>query len=201
MILSRGWPSWFCPARARGYHVSLILLQDAKWKGLIKHFSPSTNVVVWRDVGDIVYPVVEGIFSDFNLKGTLTPVLNYITKFVVTLKALSKPSPNWMYYKTQVKHHLCGGVTTGSWIVHVYSYTNQEPFTILEQAQRDLSTIVDSMISKGTPCALPRILNQERELSAVELRPGTFHGRGLIPWNSAEIRIVVPGVFSPTKWI
>jgi len=144
---------------------------------------------------------VEGIFSDFNLKGALTPVLNYITKFAVTFKALSYPSANWMYYKTQLKHHLSGGVTTGSCIVHVYSFTNQEPFTILRQAQRDLSTIVDSMISKGTPCAPPRILNQEKKLSSVELRPGTFHGRGLIPWNSAEIRIVVPGVFSPTKWI
>jgi len=201
MIFSRGWPSWFWAARARGYHVSLILLQDASWKGLIKQFSPSTDVVVWQDVGDIVYPVVEGIFSDFNLKGTLTPVLNYITKFVVSLKALSNPAPHWQYYKTQLNHHLCGGVTTGSWIVHVYSLITHEPFTIVRQAQRDLSTVVDSMISKGTPCAPPRKLNQEKELSAVELRPGTFHGRGLIPWNAAAIRVVVPGVFSPTKWI
>ena len=46
MIFSRGWPSWFGAARSPGYHVSLILMQDATWKGLIKHFSPSTNVVV-----------------------------------------------------------------------------------------------------------------------------------------------------------
>jgi hypothetical protein len=66
MVFSKGWPSWFWAACAQGFHVSLILLQDDTWTRLIKHFSPSTEVVVWKNVGGISFPVVDGIFSDYN---------------------------------------------------------------------------------------------------------------------------------------
>jgi hypothetical protein len=100
------------------------------------------------------------------------------------------------------KHHLCGGVINGSWVVHLYTATAiPDQFRIPRQAQRDLSTIVDSMVSRGTPCAPPYILNRDKEPAVIELCPGTFHGRGLIPWNTIDIRAVVPSIFSPTKWI
>jgi hypothetical protein len=202
MVLCKAWPSWFWAARARGFHVALVLLSDVTWMGLIKHISPSTEVIEWKSFQDVQFPVVEGIFSDYNLKGTLTPILNYVTKFVVTIKAMQNPPNNWAHCKLQVKHHLCGGVTDGAWVVHLYvKAVIQDKLEVPRQAQRDLSCIVDSMVTRGTPCAPPKSLQENKEPCVVELRPGTYHGRGLIPWKLKDVRAVVPSVFSPTKWI
>ncbi len=33
------------------------------------------------------------------------------------------------------------------------------------------------------------------------LHPNTFHGGGLLPWNSRNPFVIAPGVFSPTNWV
>jgi len=170
IVFSKGWPGWFWAVQARKIQVSLICLQDISWLRVIKHFSPSTEVIAWSDVGTISYPVVDCLFSDYNLKGTLKPILHYVTQLVVATKALSDPPGQWQYFKKQVHHHHCGGVTDSSWILHIYTSIRREDFNISREASRDFS----------------------KEPAVI--------GRGLIPWRAVDLRVVVPSVFSTTKW-
>jgi hypothetical protein len=50
---------------------------------LIKTCSPATEVTGWRAVPITSWPVVDIIFSDFDLQGNLMPLWNYFTNDLV----------------------------------------------------------------------------------------------------------------------
>jgi hypothetical protein len=63
------------------------MLGDATWKALIKQCSPSTEVFVWGEVEDVPWSSVNTVFSDYDLRGKLKPLWDYITNHVVLTKA------------------------------------------------------------------------------------------------------------------
>lgn len=146
---------------------------------------------------------VNTVFSDYDLRGKLKPLGDYITNHVVLTKAARSPPSSWSHSKQQMHHVKFGGVTDGSWWVHVYlakAPASTESLLIKEQAKRDLSSILDSMVSSGRPCAAPRSIDTPNLPKVTEIRPGTYHGCGLLPWNSQKLWVIAPSVFSPTKW-
>jgi hypothetical protein len=165
IVLCRGWPSWFWAAHARGLVLRLAVLQEGIWSNLIKHFSPSTEVLVWGEQGEVDWPVVDMVFSDFTLKGNLRPILNHITQTVVTLKAICGMPSTWCYHKVVLRHVHCGGVTDGQWPLHTYSSCPRMELVTRIQAHRDMSTITDSMVSSGVPCR-PHNLSDKRKNQA-----------------------------------
>jgi len=68
------------------------------------------------------------------------------------------------------------------------------------QASRDLSVVIDTMVTGGRPCSAPKDVIHTKEPQVIEVRPKTYHCRGLIPWGVKPIWAVVPSVFSPSKW-
>jgi hypothetical protein len=133
MIFSRGWPSWLWSALSQGIDVKLIILSDATWISLVKTSAPASNVTVWSDVRDMSWPVVDFLFSDFDLQGKLSTLWTYITKLLVLRKAARKAPFSWKYMKVTVSHVDCGGVTDGGWWLHCYSPTMIEEIKIRPQ--------------------------------------------------------------------
>jgi len=200
IILCKSWPCWLWAALHQDYEVKLVIVQDDQWFNIIKQLSPTTEVIVWRDTDDKFWPVIDVAFTDFDLKGILMSLWNYITKAVVTLRALRNPPPGWGYTKLHISHSNCGGVTNGRWNVHVYRVKPKGPLVVRTQAPRDLSAIIDTMVSGGCPCTTPKEVIHSKEPQIIEVRPKTYHCKGLVPWGVEPIWAVVPSVFSPSKW-
>jgi hypothetical protein len=203
IVLSRGWPSWFWAAKCRGFDVKLILLDDARWKSVIRQNSPSTEVWTWNEIEDVTWGSVNTVFSDYDLGGKLKPLWDYVSNHVVLTKAARSPPPSWSHFKQQMHHFQYGGVTDGCWWVHVYlarAFGVSRGILVKEQDKRDLSTVLDSMVSSGRPCAAPKSVIITNPPKVIEVRPGTFHSCGLIPWNARKLWVIAPSVFSPTKW-
>jgi hypothetical protein len=200
IVLSKGRPSWFWAAKSRNYEIKIVLLGEVQWKPLIKRVSPSTEVFSWKEIDFITWPGVDAVFSDYALRGKLTPLWTYITKHVVSSKAMHTPQPNWGYTKTQLLHAECGGVTDGRWWVHIYSSGLPLHLSFPKQGQRDVSTILDAMVNKGHPCTAPKSIPACPIPRVVEICPGTYHSSGLVPWKTRSLWVITPNGFSPTKW-
>jgi hypothetical protein len=140
-LLFKSWPCWLWAALNQGYKVILVVSQDDRWFDIIKRISPATKVFLWQDMTNHFWPVAEVVFSDFDLKGKLMPLWNYITKAVVTLRAIRTPPPGWEHTKLYVSHANCGGITDGRWNVHVYQAKPATELVLKSQASRDLDVI------------------------------------------------------------
>jgi hypothetical protein len=119
VIFSRGWPSWCWAAKSRGFAVKCVVLGDVQWKGVIKKFSPSTEVLVWGMVFcdgtvDMSWLHTDVIFSDFHLKGKLKPLWSYASTHIVLSKPSRNPPLGWYYQKLFLEHSFCGGVCHAS---------------------------------------------------------------------------------------
>jgi hypothetical protein len=100
-----------------------------------------------------------------------------------------------------LNHKNAGGVTDGSWSLNVYSRVSQSTNEIEGPfSHRDLSSILDSKIG-GIPCPSPPSLSDHRTPQVWQLRPNTFHGGGLLPWNARNPFVIAPCVYSPTGWV
>lgn len=203
IIFCTGWPSWALAALSRNIDVKLIVLGDDTWHKLVQRIAPSSEIVVWGDsVKELVWPLADFVFSDVDpSQGKLNTLWPYITKLIVSLKAARKPPSSWHHQKLSISHQECGGVTNGSWYLNFYS-----PSAVIEtcyippQAQRDLSSIIDSMCSSGIPCSAPRSIDMVKVPTVHELRPGTFHYQGLLPWAIYQPIVIAPNVYSATKF-
>jgi hypothetical protein len=59
---------------------------------------------------------------------------------------------------------------------------------------------MDSMCSSGIPCSAPRSIDRVKVPAVYELRPGTFHYQGLLPWAIHQPIVIAPNVYSATKF-
>ncbi len=160
MVFSKGWPSWFWAALSRSFVVKIVVLGDIQWKWAVKAASPSVEVLGWEAVAACNWPTVDIVFSDYDLRGKLMPLWNYISKYLILSKASHKPPPSWGYAKVCLWHMECGGVTDGKWWAHVYSTISPLDVILPTQAKRDLSTIIETMNSGGHGATLAQLLHQ-----------------------------------------
>ncbi len=105
----------------------------------------------------------------------------------------------WSYNKLILNHSGCGGVTDGVWTVHTYTSLMVKPIRPMMQAQRDATTIMDSMINTGRPCKQPEDIVTGK-LRTILIRPEVYHASGLLPWKGKNPQVITRSVFSPTKW-
>jgi len=200
IILCRSWPSWFWAARSRNYQVKMVIVSNPIWKSVLLNTSPSTEVLVWS-AGSICwdFPAVTAVFSHFDLKGSLQVLWEQVSDLVILEKAEKNIPSGWNYNKHTMKHVLVGGVTDGQWIMHVYTSSLTGNLKPVLQAQRDATTILDSMITPGHPCK-PPITPEGNIPEILSIRPTVFHAAGLLPWRGQAPKVVTKNVFSPTKW-
>jgi hypothetical protein len=203
LILCKGWPSWFWVVRARNFDVKMVMLASPQWKGLLQSLYPATEVYVWSEWFGTL-PVVDYVMSDYDLKGTKLNILWFYTlKHIILAKASRSPQSGWVYKKFHMTHLECGGVTTGSWHIHLYSSRAESmPLSMSPQVEHDASTILNATVTGGRPVAAPISLAGKAAIgpSLLELRPNTFHGGGLIPWGAKPFWVITPNIYSPTKW-
>jgi hypothetical protein len=66
---------------------------------------------------------------------------------------------------------------------------------------RDLTSVLDSRIS-GMPVPAPSQASRNSETPRVlQLRPNTFFGGGILPWNLRDVFAIAPCIYSPTGWM
>lgn len=162
--------------------------------------SPSTKVLGWEEAEACIWPKVDMVFSDDDLRGKLMPLWNCIFKYLDLAKASHKPPSSWGYAKVCLNHMECGGVTNGKWWAHVYSSCSPFSVSLATQAKRDMSTIIDTMQSGEYPCPPPPSAPRTATPQVIEMRPWTFHFQGLLPWGVHLAWVISPNVFSTTKW-
>jgi hypothetical protein len=201
IVLCKGWPSWFWAARSRGFGIKLVVLSDLNWRSIVKVCSPETSVVSRQHVGKVDWHFVDTIFSDYDLQGKLIPLWNYFTNHLVLMK------PTWMknivekHTKLLLIHAQCGGVSDVSLWVHIYTKAGNMGIAILPQAPRYMGTIIDPMNSLGHPCPAPKLVKASTgQPQVIEIWPGSYHCKGLLPWATHLVWIIAPSVFSPTSW-
>jgi hypothetical protein len=82
-VFSKGWPSWFWGAIARGFSVKRVILSTLFWKSTVLNYSPSTEVLVWNSDLDLTWEIVMVIFSDYCLSGILSAAWEHVTHSVI----------------------------------------------------------------------------------------------------------------------
>ena len=106
----------------------------------------------------------------------------------------------YRYQLVHIKHSDCGGVSDGEWCFHVYQPEAQDPIDVTARmAGRDMYSIINSK-AEGLPCKPPVSCSCDVP-KVVKLRPGTYHVGGLYPTGVDKVHVIVPSVFSPTKWV
>jgi hypothetical protein len=203
MILSQGWPSWFWAARARGYDIKIVILSNVLWKTTILQHSPLTKVLVWSQDLEIPFESIQVIFSDFDLKGPLKDLWMYVTHFVILPRAARTKPQGWLEVKLSLSHFEMGGVTDGTWIIHIYCSEAIPGLMVPKQAARDASTVLNAMETGGYPCNAPNLpaLDSLTQPMVTLVREGVYYGKGLLPWRTQTPKVVTPNVFSPTRWV
>ena len=112
-------------------------------------------MVSWQDAQDFDWPIVDSIFSDFDVQGKLMLLWNYFTNHLVLMRATQVKNVPQLHSKVLLTHALCGGVTDGTWWVHVYTNGLEQHLEIPVRAQRDMTMVINYMIGAGCPCAPP----------------------------------------------
>jgi hypothetical protein len=201
IVICSGWPSWVWTAMARKMDVMLVIVQDVLWISLIKAMTPSSEVVLWTEWDDCIWPNVDFVFSDYDcFQGKLKTLWPYISKLGILSKASRRFPKEWHHTAVNLIHSHAGGVTNGQWIVNIYSRGTAQNFTPQLHAQRDMSSVIDTMVSTGHPCPIPQCMKPSETPKVLEVRPGTYHFQGLLPWDGRQSTIIAPNIFSTTKW-
>ncbi len=98
------------------------------------------------------------------------------------------------------QHSTCGGFTLGSWKVNFYQRQHKPQFAIpVTRNAHDLSAVLDYKMQERPCLPPPKIVTTSPE--AIQIRPNTYHGGGLLPWNFAQVWVVTHCIFSPIKWV
>ena len=201
-ILCCGWPGWAVAAKLRGWMIDVIVVKDSDWVDCIKCWFPDSSVVLfencvkWTSIG--VSSTVW--FSDADPPRKLS-LWDTDSKLIITRRrARRAPSHSWSMTTTSIAHTACGGVTDGRWTFYVYSRIPSPHLTPVETVGgRDLSTVFDTKV-QGIPCPPPTALVWSEPV-VVEIRPNTYHGNGILPWDARLSFVVAPCIFSPTNWV
>jgi hypothetical protein len=67
------------------------------------------------------------------------------------------------------------------------------------ELQRDLSSVINSAVGIGLECSAPKVKTYQNP-QVLELKPGTFHGGGLYPFQLRTARFIVPSIFTKIRW-
>ena len=204
-VISDGWPSWGFGAEARGLNVSVIVIKNNEWEGLIRRWFPKAAIMVYDEEfqWNPAMSLVQVWMSDINLPSKLNHLFTEAKLVILRRRARQVPPATWTMHAFTVTHAECGGVTDGKWVLFVYAKDAPNlPDTLqfMSTSHRNLRSVLDSM-SPGRPCSEPPKLASTTPLGLVKLRGTSFHCDGLFPWQDRLSFVFCPSIFSPTKWV
>jgi hypothetical protein len=188
-------------AVTRGWKLELIIVKDNVWDREIRSWFPKARVVEYGEatLGNIASAGAEVWFCDIDPPNKLNLWVSQSHYIITTRRARNGVSP-WKYQLLNLVHSECGGVTTGAWTMYVYNTPDVPPTqTPPRVSGRDLSTILNTKI-EGMPCKAPSF-KPHLVREAIEVRPNTYHGEGLLPWGCFQAKVIAPCVFSKTGWV
>lgn len=110
------------------------------------------------------------------------------------------PDLNWKMEQYKLTHLSIGGVTDGSWTF--YHYASHEDYQLQVINSRplwDLRSVSTSTL-EGRPCP-PPMTTYLASPTVVQLRPNTFNGSGILPWQNRNCFVITPSVFSSILWV
>jgi hypothetical protein len=201
IIFTYAWPHWALLAYARKIFPSLIVLKQSSWSSLVLQLFPHCTIYPWDLplLSQITWPRVDLTFSDFNFaSSTFLPVWSYTSKFIISQCSIRHFPPDWSPKHFTMSHSSCGGVTDGSWHLHVLFKTVPEVISFTTAFQ-SISVLLSPPGEFGVPCSPPsEALPPTPEV--IPLGPRLYHSAGLIPWMDRSCSIVCSSVFSATGW-
>jgi hypothetical protein len=188
-------------ATTRGWDVKLIIVKENEWDKEVRTWFPRAKVVEYDDVKftDIIAANAEVWFSDLDPPRKLNLWITQARFIITSRRARTVPEP-WKFQMMSLSHVECGGITTGVWEFYIYSQSPEDKISRPTQvAGRDLRTVLNTKL-EGMACPKPTTeLSSERK--AIQIRPNTFHGGGLLPWGGSHVKVVAPCIFSKTGWV
>jgi len=196
-----GWPTWCFGLQLRGWDLKFIIHKNSSWLSYLSAWFPSTMIIDIKQVDSISFlNSVEHWFSDVEPPRKLG--LWYTTaKTITSLRRIRHlPATNWKMEQHKISHLSTGGLTDGEWSLYHYINGETSPLQIVSsRSLQDLRSVISSTI-EGRPCPAP--LKPIPDLpTVVQLRPNTFHGSGILPWENRNCFIITPSAFSPTSWV
>ncbi len=181
-VLCKGWPGWCMTAQARGWNIIVIVLKDCLWEQEIRRWFPSANVVKYEacEPWHVTSSPIDVWYSDVDPPRKLNIWVSR-ADYIVTFRRARLAPTGWSKRRLTLNHEACGGVTTGEWSFFLYHRCKARPFdNPISVAGRDLSSVLNTKL-QGLPCP-PPVSVPGLCRKAIEVRPNTYHGGGLLPW-------------------
>ena len=204
-VISGGWPSWGLGARARGLNVRVIILKSNEWEPCIRRWFPAALILNY-DENFIWHPVMGDIdvwMSDTNMPNKLNILVSSASIVIMQRRCRQVPPDEWVRSQISLTHAECGGVTDGSWTLHLYTKAISPAMSTgptISTSGRNVRTVLDSM-TNGRPSAEPPKVASTTQPVTVRLQGSTYHCDGLFPWNERLCFFYCPSIYSPTKWV
>ncbi len=196
-----GWPAWCFGLHLRGWNIKFIIHKASPWLSQLPTWFPATTIIDIKDVESAgLINLVEHWFSDVEPPRKLG--LWYTTaKTITSLRRIRHfPASNWKIDQRKITHSSIGGVTDGDWTLYHYENGDTNYLHMMNsRSSQDLRSVMSSTM-EGRPCPPPGSSNLTTP-TVIQLRPNTFHGSGILPWQNRNCFVVTPSVFSPTSWV
>jgi hypothetical protein len=200
-VIIVGWPTWCFGLHLRGWGLRFIIHKGSHWLTYLSTWFPTATIVDMREVETtVIFNTVNHWFSDVEPPRKLG-LWHTNAKSITSLRRIHHlPASNWKMEQYKVTHLSIGGVTDGSWMLYHYvSHGHHQLQWLNSRPLWDLKSVMKSTI-EGRPCP-PPLTTCLASPSVVELRPNTFHGSGILPWQNRNCFVITPSVFSPTSWV
>jgi hypothetical protein len=203
-VISLGWPSWALAASLRGFQVVKIVIKDQTWYQKAAAWFPNAEVTLHQAgaKSSVAFTKIKIWLSDIDPPRSFGLWSSEATVIVTGRRARHVSGDDWKMNAVDVSHSPSGGVTDGQWTFYVYlkGSTSVIP-PISPVGFRDLTSILDSKVG-GLPCPAPCAENLDSKIPrVVQLRPSTFFVGGLLPWDTRNLFVITPCVYSPTGWV
>ncbi len=205
IVIAQGWPSWAFAVEAAGFVLRAVVVLDSEWKGVCMKEFGEHKVISYesfiRDEGDGGKSSV--IVSDIDLP-IAARLWGRVKEVYIGRRSLRRPKEkpsDFKHLRFDWSHMQSGGVTDGIWAFNFYVSANYEWSCNLipNTTRQDLSCIINSTVGYGLECPAPAKLTP-KQLKVTMLRPHTFHGGGVYPFDNRSAYFVVPSVYTKSKW-
>ena len=205
IVVAKGWPSWVVVAEAAGFSVVALVLLELTWKTWCKNNLKGVEIFTYDEfISDAsCFYRADVVISDVDPPSGFQ-LWNRVEGLYIGRRSVRHPKSvpqSFSFNRFEFSHVKGGGVSDGVWGLNFY--VNESYRWCLDLlpivAMRDMSGVINSTAGYGLSCVPPPKIT-ERMPKVRMLRPRTYHGGGLFPFNDRSAYFVVPSVFTKTNW-
>jgi hypothetical protein len=169
---------------------------------LIQRLFPKATVVV-GGYGTLVSMALPSVAFVHGHAGAFAFLFDRVDIILSTKGRRGRLPEHWQLSKACTSHAAVGGVTNAKdhcflWVRRAGETQHPEEVLVPKALARDVHSVVSDTVA-GRACAALKPVRLAVP-SVHELRPGVYHGGGLLPVDQPNGQFIVRSVYTPTRW-